>query len=59
MQPGEPVGAGHGDDSAVREVDDPQPLGEEALLAHGVAVVGGDALVEAVRRDGSRRLQQW
>ena len=40
------------------EVDGGQALGEEALLAHRVAVVGGDAAVTALAGDGSRGLQQ-
>ena len=35
VQPAEPVGAGDGDDVAVRQVDDREALLEQALLAHG------------------------
>ena len=32
---------------------------EQALLAHRVAVVGGDARVEPFAGDGAGRLEQW
>ena len=42
VQPGQPVGAGDGEDVAVAAVDQPRALGEQPLLAQRVAVVGGD-----------------
>ena len=54
VQPAQPVVAGDGDDAAVREVDEAGAVGEGALLAEQVAVVGGDAFVRRPRR-GRRR----
>ena len=58
VQPAEAVGPGHGHDAAVREVDHRQALGEQALLAHRVAVVGGHAGVGPLALDGAVAGQQ-
>ena len=54
----QPVGAGDRDDPAVGQVDDGEALGEQALLAQRVAVVGRDARVGAVGRHGAGSRQQ-
>ena len=51
-------GPGDGDDVAVREVDDREALLEQALLAHRVAVVQGDAGLETLAGHGARARQQ-
>ncbi len=58
MQPAQPVRAGHGDDPAVREVDETGAVGERALLAEQFAVVGGDTFVHALGGDGTGQGQQ-
>ena len=58
VQPGQPVLAGDGDDSAVREVDETGAVGEGTLLAEQVAVVPGDAFVHALGGDGAGQGQQ-
>ena len=47
VQPAEPLRPGHRDHAPVRPVDQADLGGERALLAHRVAVVGGDAGVAA------------
>lgn len=58
VQPAQPVRAGDGDDSAVREVDETGAVGEGTLLAEQVAVVTGDVFVHALGGDGAGQGQQ-
>jgi hypothetical protein len=58
VQPAQPVLAGDGDDTAVREVDESGAVGQGALLAEQVAVVGGDAFVGSLGGDGTGQGQQ-
>ncbi len=58
MQPAQPVRTGDRDDAAVGEVDESGAVGECALLAEQVAVVGGDAFVHALGGDGAGQGQQ-
>lgn len=58
VQPGEAVVAGDGDDSAVREVHEAEAVGKGALLTEQVAVVGGDAFVHTLGRNGAGQGQE-
>lgn len=58
VQPGQPVVAGDGDDSAVREVHETDAVGKGALLTEQVAVVGGDAFVHALGGNGAGQGQE-
>ena len=52
VQPGEPVGARDREHVAVAAVDQARPLGERALLAQRVAVVGGHRPALDLHRPG-------
>lgn len=58
VQPAQPVGSGDGDDPAVGEVDEAAPVGEGALFAVELSVVGGDALVTAFGGYGTGKMEQ-
>src|SRR5690606_15532956 len=54
MQPGQPLGAGDGEDETVRPVHDRQPFVRGALFAEWVAVMPGDRSIQGAGHSGYR-----
>jgi hypothetical protein len=58
VKPAPPVVTAEGDDTAMGQVDEAAAVGEGALLAEQVAVVGGDTFVHTLGGDGAGQGQQ-